>query len=61
MYCSVIANFYRNSSVAIILYAINNINTFNDVGYWIGECKSYCPNYTKLFLVGNKIDINEEE
>ena len=61
MYRPLIASFYLNSSVAIILYAINNIKTFDGTDRWIGECKSNCPNYTKLFLVGNKIDINEEE
>ena len=61
MYRTLISSFYYNSSLAIIVYAINNIKTFNDVDYWIRECKLNCSPGAKLFLVGNKIGVNEYE
>ena len=61
LYRSLTVNYYRNSAVAIIVYAINNIKTFNDVDYWIRECILNCTQDTKLFLVGNKIGVNEYE
>ena len=44
-----------------ILYAVNDIKTFDGIDYWIREYKSQCSQNAKLFLVGNKIGINEYE
>ena len=52
---------FGNSSVAIIVYAVNDIKTFEGIDYWIEKCKSHCSPDAKLFLVGNKIGINEYE
>ena len=61
MYSSFLSSFIGNSSVGIILYAVNDIKTFDGIDYWIGEYKSQCSQNAKLFLVGNKIGINEYE
>ena len=36
-------------------------DSFEDIDFWIGEYKSQCSQNAKLFLVGNKIGINEYE
>jgi len=60
-YRSLISNFYRNSSLAIIVYAINNINNFNNMNLWIEECRIHSRPDVKCFLIGNRIGINEYE
>ena len=61
VYSSILSSFIGNSSVGIILYAVNDIKTFDGIDYWIREYKSQCSQNAKLFLVGNKIGINEYE
>ena len=61
LYRSLITSFYRNTSLAIIVYAINNKDTFNSIDSWIRECRNKCSPDVKLILVGNKIGIDEEE
>ena len=59
-YKSLISSFYRNSSLAIITYAINNRQSFNNIEAWLNEIKTQASPDTKIFLIGTKIDLNEE-
>ena len=59
IYRSLIKSFYRNSSLAIIVYSINNINSFDDIDLWIKELKINSSPDIKLILVGNKSDLEE--
>ncbi len=55
-------NLYYNDANAIILvYDINDKQTFLDLGYWIEEIRSKAkdPNIN-IKLVGNKIDTPKE-
>lgn len=61
IYKLLITSFYRNSSLAILLYAINDINSFHHIEIWLNDLLSKCNSDVKLFLVGNKIDILETE
>ena len=60
LYRSLITNFYRNSSLAIIVYAVNDKNTFENVEMWIRELRTHSNPDAKVFLIGNKIDLTEE-
>ena len=60
-YRSLITSFYRYASLVIIVYAINDKDTFNSIDLWIHECKLKGSPDLKLILVGNKIGIDEEE
>ena len=55
-YRSLINSFYRNSSLAIIVYSVNDQNSFNNLDAWINEVKAQSNPNIKLFLIGNKID-----
>ena len=55
-YRSLITNFYRSSSLGVMVYAIDDIKSFNDLDFWIREIKSNNSPDTKLILVGNKLD-----
>ena len=56
---SLITNFYRSSSLAIIVYSIIERESFADLDLWIKELKINSSPDTKLILVGNKLDLEE--
>ena len=60
-YRSLIKSFFNNSSLAIIVYAIDDLKTFNSLEEWIRQCKTLCSPETKLVLIGNKADVNNEK
>jgi Ras-related protein Rab-11A len=60
IYRSLITNFYRNSSLAIIVYAINNKDSFNNVDMWLKEIRTHSSPDVKVILIGNKIDLESE-
>lgn len=55
-YRSLIKNFYRNASLAIVVYSVDDENSFNDIDIWLKQVKSYGTSSCKIFLIGNKID-----
>jgi len=57
LYRSLIQNFYRNSSLAIIVYAINSKESFDNIEMWIRELRSRSSPDVKIFLIGNKNDL----
>ena len=60
LYHSLITNFYRSSSLAIIVYSINSQETFDNVEKWLKELRSHSNPDVKVFLIGNKTDLEEE-
>ena len=59
-YRSLITSFYRNSSLAILVYSIDNINSYNNIESWLNEIKSQANPEIKIFLIGNKTDLENE-
>ena len=60
-YRSLVKSFFINSSLAIIVYAIDDINSFKSLDEWVRQCKSSCSPETKFFLIGNKIDVDADQ
>ena len=60
LYRSLITNFYRNSSLAIMVYAINNKDSFDNIDVWLKELRTHSNPDAKVFLIGNKIDLDTE-
>ena len=60
IYKSLISNFYRNSSLAVLVYAIDNKESFTHVENWLNDLKSQANEDVRIFLVGNKSDLEEE-
>ena len=60
-YRSLIKTFFTNSSLAIIVYALDSRKSFDSIEEWIRQCKTLCSPETKFFLIGNKNDIDEEQ
>ena len=60
IYKSLISNFYRNSSLAVLVYAIDNKESFTHVENWLNDLKSQASDDIRIFLVGNKSDLEED-
>ena len=60
VYKSLISNFYRNCSLALIVYAINNRNSFEHAENWLNDLKNQSNPNVRVFLVGNKSDLEQE-
>ena len=54
---SLITNFYRNSSLAIIVYSIDEENSFRHIDQWLNEIRTQTTPDIKIFLIGNKSDL----
>ena len=59
-YRSLITSFYRNASLAILVYSIDNQNSFDNIESWLNEIKSQANPGTKIFLIGNKTDLADQ-
>ena len=60
IYRALITNFYRNSSLAIIVYSIDKKNSFKDIDLWLKELRLNSSPDIKIILIGNKSDLNEK-
>ena len=60
VYKSLISNFYRNCSLALIVYAINNRNTFEHAENWLNDLKNQSNPNVRVFLIGNKSDLEND-
>jgi small GTP-binding protein len=60
LYRSLITNFYRNSSLAIIVYTVTDRTTFENVDLWYKELRTHANPNVKVFLIGNKIDLIDQ-
>ena len=59
IYKSLITNFYRNSSLAIVTYSIDNKESFYHAENWLADLKSQANPNVRIFLVGNKADLEQ--
>ena len=60
LYRSLISSFYRNASLAMMVYAIDNKESFNHIESWLKEVKLQSNPDIKIFLIGNKSDLEEK-
>ena len=58
-YRSLIQNFYRNASLALLVYSIDKRTSFENLEVWLNEIKGRGSPDVKIFLVGNKNDLSE--
>ncbi len=55
------SSFYKYSSLAILVYSIDNKKSFNNINNWLKAIKSNNSKDIKLFLIGHKIDLNNRK
>lgn len=53
--------YYKDATVAIVVYAIDDLNSFNSLKKWVGELKIYGPKKQLICIVGNKLDLVDNE
>ena len=59
VYRSLISSFYHNSSLAILVYSIDNTNSFENLESWLNELKTLGNPDINIFLIGNKADLED--
>ncbi len=59
-YRSLVTNFYRNSSLAIMVYSIDDRKSFENIDIWLKEMRTYSNPDVKIFLIGNKNDLEKK-
>ena len=60
-YSSLIVNFYRESSLAMLVYSINSQQSFNHLQKWLKEIKLHSNNPDiNVMLIGTKKDLEKE-
>ena len=59
IYRSLISSFYRNSSLAMMVYAIDSKESFLHINTWLKEVKLQSNPDIKIFLIGNKADLED--
>jgi small GTP-binding protein len=57
VYRSLISSFYNNSSLAILVYSIENEDSFNNLEFWLNELRTKGNPDINIFLIGNKSDL----
>jgi small GTP-binding protein len=60
IYRSLISSFYRNATLAVLVYAINSKESFINLDAWLKDIKLQSNPDIKIFLVGNKTDLEEQ-
>jgi len=59
-YRSLIKSFYRNSSLAILVYSIEKEDSFDNLDKWLNDIKNESSPDIKIVLIGNKLDLESE-
>ena len=60
IYRSLISSFYRNASLAMMVYAIDSKESFTHIETWLKEVKLQSNPDIKIFLIGNKADLDDQ-
>ena len=60
IYRSLISSFYRNCTLAMMVYSIDNENNFNNLEIWLNEIKTQSNPDVKIFVIGNKSDLEDK-
>ena len=58
---SIIRSYYRGAIGVLLIYDINNYESFNNIIEWIKEVKKYTIPEITFILIGNKSDLNLRE
>ena len=59
-YKSLITNYYRNASLAVLVYSIDDRKSFIGVEKWLKEIRIQSSPDIKLILIGNKTDLENK-
>ena len=60
VYRSLITNFYRNASLAMMVYSIDSRESFLHINQWLKEVRIQSHPDVKIILIGNKADLEDQ-
>ena len=60
MYRSLIQGFYRNTSLALVVYDINNKKTYDSLDIWFKDIRQHTEQDLPIFVAGNKNDLKRD-
>jgi small GTP-binding protein len=58
-YHAVIPSFFKSTAAVVIVFDVTNLESFENVGFWLDFARNNSPVEVKFFLVGNKIDLSK--
>ena len=51
---------FQEISLIILVYNINDIKSFNDLGTWLKQIRAYVNKNARIYLIGNYVDIEKD-
>ena len=60
MYRSLVQGFYRNTSLAVLVYDISRMDTYEGLDIWLKDIRSRLDSQVPIFIVGNKYDLEND-
>uniref|UniRef100_A0A4W5R9R3 RAB6B, member RAS onco family n=1 Tax=Hucho hucho TaxID=62062 RepID=A0A4W5R9R3_9TELE len=57
---SLIPSYIRDSTVAVVVYDITNVNSFQQTSKWIDDVRTERGSDVIIMLVGNKTDLGDK-
>ena len=59
-YRSLINGFYKSSSLAILVYSIDNEDSYKNLETWLNDIKIHSNPDIKIILIANKVDLEDK-
>ena len=59
MYRSLVQGFYRNTSLAVVVYDVNQKSTYDKLDIWIKDIRQHTEQEIPIFIAGNKTDLEK--
>ena len=59
MYRSLVQGFYRNTSLAIVVYDVNSKKTYEGLNIWLKDIRQHTEQDIPIFIIGNKSDLEK--
>jgi len=56
---SITNSFYRDTSCVLLVFDLNDLQSFYSLKYFLDRVKKYCNENTPIFLIGNKCDLEQ--
>jgi len=60
MYRSLVQGFYRNTSLAVLVYDISDKKTYEGLDIWLKDIRSRLNPEVPIFIAGNKYDLEDK-
>lgn len=49
-------SYYRNADAVVLIYDVTNPKSFENLQYWLSECRKFVADDIPFVLIGNKCD-----